>query len=87
MILGEVVEGTVAVDRQDPDRTKRRFQLDLESVRQGLVLREERSRMQRIYWKEYVKRHFRHHVKHVYFVDGARQASSEESDVLPADAR
>ena len=55
------------------------FQLDLDSVRRGLVLCQERSSWRRLYQKGYVKRHFRHHVKRVSFVD---EASSEDSGAL-----
>ena len=76
VVLGEVVEGEVEMDREDPDPTRRSFRLDVESLRHGIVLCEIRSRARRIFLKGYVKRHFRHHVKRVCFMDEVKQASS-----------
>jgi hypothetical protein len=78
VVLGEVVEGEVEMDREDPDSTRRSFRLDVESLRHGIVLCEVRSKTRRIFLKGYVKRHFRHHVKRVCFMDEVEQASSEE---------
>lgn len=69
VVLGQVVQGELPMDPEDPDLMPRAFRVDAASPRHGLLLSQVQAGMARIPLKAFVKWHFRHLVKRVCFVD------------------